>query len=216
MLDVTEWNTAIFMECLDQNRYSNGVMKENRTSGHQTSIPACDSLSVHKYILINLRIVRCNDDTYRIGRECFFSSDDLNENPSGAATATEIAGQIVFDEEVEYLDALPRVSKDVYSSGRSRNQQEKARAFLEGIGVSEVGPAEWVRAVLKQRYTKPFQPRVEDMERFIAFAEDEPDKVSLFKDYSIFRIDKAWTTRMVGFLPSVFLDSHIWQPVYHL
>ncbi|MYC24064.1 MAG: hypothetical protein F4X62_21595 [Caldilineaceae bacterium SB0662_bin_25] len=210
MLDVTEWTISDFMEVLKTKTDTVTEWMKGKSNGWHQDLYSLlgDSLSVHKHILLNLRIVRCNDETYRIGQECFFSSDDLNENTTSATTATEIASQIVFDEDVEYLDALPRVSKDVYSSGRSRNQQEKARAFLEGIGVSEVGPAEWVRAVLKQRYTEPFQPRVEDMERFLAFAEDEPDKLSLFKDYPIFRIDKTLDNKnWWGSHQSVFLDS---------
>ena len=211
MLDVTEWNISDFMGVLKTKTDTvTEWMRGKPDEWHQNLYTVIgDSLPVHKHILINLRIVRCNDDTYRIGRECFFSSDDLDENLSSAATASEVASQIVFDEEeAKYIDALPRVSKDVYSSGKSKNQQEKARAFLEGIGVSEIGPSEWVTAVLKQRYTKPFQPRVEDMERFIAFAESEPDKVSLFKDYSIFRIDKTLENKnWWGSHQSVFLDS---------
>ena len=210
MLDISEWNISDFMEVFKTKTDTvTEWMKGKPDEWHQYLYTVLgDSISVHKHILVNLRIVRCDDNIYRTGRECFFSSDDLDENLSSAATASEVASQSVFDEEAEYIDALPRVSKDVYSSGKSRNQQEKARAFLEGIGVSEIGPSEWVAAVLRQRYTKPFQPRLEDMERFIAFAENEPDKVSLFKDYSIFRIDKTLDNKnWWGSHQNVFLDS---------
>ena len=210
MLDISEWNIGDFMEVLEiKTDTVTEWMKGKPDEWHQSLYTLLgDFLSDHKHISKNLRIVRCNDDIYRIGRECFFSSDDLDEDLSSAATAIEDASQIIFDKEVEYIEALPRVAKGVYSSGRSRNQQEKARAFLKGIGVSDIGPAEWVKAVLKQRYTESFQPRVEDMEQFIAFAENEPDKVFLFENHAIFRIDKTLDDKnWWGRHHSVFLDS---------
>src|SRR5207244_1336321 len=78
----------------------------------------------------DLKIVRLSDGSYGAGSECFFPG----------------AG-------VEHDDVLPRVDAAVYTSGKSKLQQENARKFLAEIGVREVGEAEQVEAILKQRYT---------------------------------------------------------------
>ena len=210
LLNVSEWNIGDFMELLKTKTDSVTKWMEGESDEWHQSLYALlgDSLSDYKSMLTILRIVRCNDDSYRTGPECFFSNDDLDENSPSFATVSEDESQIMFGEEVVYIEALPRVAKGVYSSGRSSNQQEKACAFLKGIGVGEIGPSELVKAVLRQRYTKPFQPRVEDMERFIAFSENEPDKVSLFKNYPIFKIDKTLDNKnWWGSQHSIFLDS---------
>ncbi|MGJ4928819.1 hypothetical protein ACQR1I_06050 [Bradyrhizobium sp. HKCCYLS2038] len=46
------------------------------------------------------------------------------------------------------MDAL------IYSSGRSKPQQEKEKKFLSDLGVRELGEAEEVELILNARYTK--------------------------------------------------------------
>ena len=48
---------------------------------------------------------------------------------------------------------MPRVVKAIYSSGKNKEQQDKAQRFLKEIGVREVGEAEQIEAILKQRYS---------------------------------------------------------------
>ena len=158
--------------------------------------------------LSNLRIVRCSDGEYRIGSECHFPGDDRepDEILSSAAIVLEEESQSVTQED-EREEDFNYVAREVYSSGRN-GAREKSREFLEKIGVRKIDESERIKVVLKQRYTKPFKPRTEDMPRFLAFFEDEPNKVSLFKDYPIFKIDKdfdnkSWWSRPRG----VFLDS---------
>ena len=158
--------------------------------------------------LSNLRIVRCSDGEYRIGSECHFPGDDRepDEILSSAATVLEEESQSVTQED-EREEDFNYVAREVYSSGRN-GAREKSREFLEKIGVRKIDESERIKVVLKQRYTKPFKPRTEDMPRFLAFFEDEPNKVSLFRDYPIFKIDKdfdnkSWWSRPRG----VFLDS---------
>ena len=56
---------------------------------------------------------------------------------------------------MEHNKRFPRVAKGVYSSGKNKNQQKKAREFLEEyIGVSEVKESDQVKAILDQRYVK--------------------------------------------------------------
>ena len=158
--------------------------------------------------LSNLRIVRCSDGEYRIGSECHFPGDDRepDEILSSAAIVLEEESQSVTQED-EREEDFNYVAREVYSSGRN-GAREKSREFLEKIGVRKIDESERIKVALKQRYTKPFKPRTEDMPRFLAFFEDEPNKVSLFRDYPIFKIDKdfdnkSWWSRPRG----VFLDS---------
>ena len=73
-------------------------------------------------------------------------------------------------------------TRAVYASGRSRAQQENAKKLLEEIGVREVGEAEQVEAILKQRYTKTeFKPRKQDLKRFVTLVEKESTKAELFR-----------------------------------
>ena len=139
--------------------------------------------------LSNLPIVLISDGTtYKKGKECYFPSDD-----------------------VEHDEKFPRVAKRVfYLYKKNETQQEKARKFLEDIGVDEVGEVHQVEAILKQRYIKgtiehrkPYHKR--DMEKFIAFVEKEPDKATLFKEYYVFEINKEGEWWHIP--TAIFLDS---------
>ena len=72
--------------------------------------------------LSSLCFVRCNDKNYRIGNECRFSNDDMESDPPKGGTQE---------------NGFHFVAKGVYSYGRNKSQQEKARRFLDEIGVSE-------------------------------------------------------------------------------
>ncbi|NLX98634.1 MAG: hypothetical protein GXY83_20945 [Rhodopirellula sp.] len=137
--------------------------------------------------LRQLPIVRLSDGGYNVGGLCFFPSEG-----------------------VEHDDKLPRVDPDVFTSGKSANQQENARKFLQQIGVREVGEAEHVEAILRQRYTKNanFQPSRRDLERFIAFVEKHPGQASLFSEYYVFeRNDGNYGTPTLVFLDHPFLET---------
>ena len=148
--------------------------------------------------LSNLCIVRCSDDEYRVGSECHFPNDDVKSEPQ-----EENAQQ----EEFHY------VAKGVYSSGQNKNQQKKARAFLEDIGVCEVDEAERIKTILRQRYEDPdtvipSKLHEEDMKRFISLVESNPDKVSLFEGYNIFNTFEIFNTSGGNWpTPLIFLDS---------
>jgi len=137
--------------------------------------------------LKQLPIVRLSDGGYNVGGHCFFPSEG-----------------------VEHDDKLPRVDPDVFTSGKSANQQENARKFLQQIGVREVGEAEHVEAILRQRYTRNanFQPSRRDLERFIAFVEKHPGQASLFSEYYVFeRNDGNYGTPTLVFLDQPFLET---------
>ena len=154
------------------------------------------SASYRWYSLSNLRIVRCSDGVYRIGRECFFPSDDA-----------------------EYDELFPRVAKGVYSSGRNEDQNQKARDFLEKIEVRQVDEAVEIEAILQQRYAQEpinlgAEVHTRDLNRFIAFLEADTDKTDLFKDYFIFELgDGDWGKPADVFVDSPWLDTDL--SVYH-
>lgn len=132
------------------------------------------------------RIVRLSDETYSTGARCFFPSEDVRQD-----------------------EALPRVHLDVYSSGKSKTQQENARKLLEALGVRLVGEAEQIEAILKQRYTaERLKPQKQDLKRFINLVEKDSTQVSLFRDFFIFEgRDGKWTKPADTFLDEPFLDT---------
>ncbi len=136
--------------------------------------------------LKSLRIIRLSNGNFSVGTKCFFPSDG-----------------------VEHDDVLPRVDTGIYTSGKSKNQQEQAKKFLEEIGVREVGEAEQVEAILKQRYvSEGLNPKKQDLRRFIALVEREPEKACLFANYFIFkREDGKWGEPSQVFLDQPFMDT---------
>ncbi len=131
--------------------------------------------------LRQLRLVRLGDGSYSTGSNCYFP-----------------------DKGAERDALLPRVARSVLLSGKSKLQQEEARKLLEAIGVRAVGEAEEVQAVLAKRYRpEDFHPDTNDLERFIALVEKEPQQAGLFAGYNIFeRVDGTWGTQ-----DQVYIDS---------
>ena len=141
--------------------------------------------------LSNLPIVPCRDRVYRVGGECYFPSDG-----------------------VEHNEAFPRVVQGVYSSGKNKQDQEKARKFLEDIGVREVGEADRVETILKQRYSQTavdngnFRLEIKDVKRFMALLEKCPSQAELFGNYFIFKSDNdKWRRPSQVYLDSPYLDT---------
>ena len=136
--------------------------------------------------LKGLKIVRLGTGKYSVGTKCFFPGDGGHDD-----------------------EALPRVSTDVYTSGKSKAQQDAAKKLLNEIGVREVGEAEQVEAILKQRYTAAkFKPRTQDLKRFVALVEQDPSMARLFSDYFIFlgKSDK-WIKPSGIYLDHPFIDT---------
>jgi len=136
--------------------------------------------------LEDTNIVRLSNGCYTTGNNCFFPSDGVAPD-----------------------EALPRVDRGVFSSGASTAQKESAKKLLEAIGVREVGEAEQVEAILKQRYAdKNLAPKKADLKRFVSFLEKEPHKRSLFADYFIFeRKNGDWGTPNQVFLDEPFMET---------
>jgi hypothetical protein len=137
--------------------------------------------------LSDLRIVRLSDGNYSTGRNSFLPGEN-----------------------VEHNDGLPRIDASVYTSGKSKLQQENARKFLVEVGVREVGECEQVEAILKERYRSgpSFKPRNQDLRRFIGLFEKDPTQAKLFADYFIFEgSDGQWRTPGGIFLDHPYLDT---------
>ena len=201
MLQISRWKTKDLIDKLPSN--SDTVMRwlpKKALKWHQglyvllgdflSEVPSYDQ-NYYKDKLLQLRVVLCHDRDYRRGAECYFPGDDTENDKH-----------------------FPRVIKATYASGKNKNQQEQARKFLEDIGVCEVGEAQQVEAILKQRYAKDTigpreQNHARDMERFIKLVEEDFSKTEIFKDYYIFKIDHEawWNKPSEVFLDSPYLDT---------
>lgn len=194
MLKITEWATTDLIDKLSaKSETIKTWLKDKSDKWHQEFYALLGDFlsnqSMYTDDLSNLSIVRISDGTtYKKGKDCYFPSDD-----------------------VEHDEKFPRVAKGVYSSGKNKDQQKKAREFLEDIDVSEVEESDRVEAILKQRYEKGAicgQHHDQDIKRFIALIEKQPSRALLFKNYFIFKIDKNLDNKTWWAKPSiVFLDS---------
>ena len=222
MLDISEWTIEHLIEMLDtQFDLILGWLQEKPDLWHQHLYVLLDNFlsSPYSYVarkrkdnLSNLSIVRCGDGSYRAGPDCHFFSDDIESDADLLSVATgseEENKSLIETEEDEHEEDFHYVAKGVYSSGQDKDHQKKALEFLKTIGVCEVDEIERIRVILKQRYTRgSIRPRPQDMKRFIALVEDEPDKKLLFKDYLIFEVDLGRNNSRWFRKPSrIFVDS---------
>ena len=135
-------------------------------------------------------VVRRSDDEFGTGPDCYFPTPETREDP-----------------------IHPRVAEYTYTGSGTKTEQRHARAFLEGIGVREVGEFEQIEAILKRRYTKPDKPPPwknykSDLTRFIGLVEKDRGAAGLFKDYFIFqRADNRWSRPSGLYLDSPYLDT---------
>ena len=204
MLDISEWTTRDLVDELSTE--SETILKwlgEKSAEWHQrlyvllgdflSNAPSRPSrIAVErKNALSSLRIVPCGDGIYRLGSECYFPSDG-----------------------VEHDEVFPRVAQGVFSSGTNKQEQEKARDFLEDIGVREVGEAERVETILKQRYSQTavdngeFRPEIRDTKRFMALLENDPSRAGLFGSYFVFKLTNGkWGKPSQVYLDSPHLDT---------
>ena len=132
MLDISEWTIEDLVEVLGTFEDITKWLEKKSNARHQklyaflgdflSSARSDSVVQERKDQLSKLCIVRCNDKTYRIGSECRFSNDDMESDPPKDGTQE---------------NGFHFVAKGVYSYGKNKSQQEKARRFLDKIGVSE-------------------------------------------------------------------------------
>jgi hypothetical protein len=136
-----------------------------------------------------LKIVRLENGKYSPGPNCFFPTDGVNSD-----------------------DAFPQVDARIYSSGKSKSQQDDSKKFLQEVGVREVGEADQVLAILKARYSREAEIPDEktysrDLDRFIALVNASLESSKLFTPYYIFKAAEGdWHTP-----DSVYLDSPLME-----
>lgn len=142
------------------------------------------------YRLDSLRIVRLTDGKLSRADHVFFPSE--NTGPD-----------------------LPAVDSAVYSFGTAKKQQLEAKAFLELIGVREVGEAEEIEIILNSRYTKEAdipddEVYLSDLKRFIGLWEKQPDKAKLFSEFYVLQGgDDNWYCPKDVYLDKPFIDTGV-------
>ena len=200
-LEIRSWDIEQFVQLLDAhtmegllqtpNAQFSEWLKNKPLEWHQQLYALLsDHLASDRYSSLerikSFQIVRLSDGSYCIGRKCFFRSDGI-----------------------EHDEEMPRVAESVYTSGENERQKKAARKFLEDVGVREVGEAEQVEAILQRRYRSDcFRPSKQDLKRFIALVEKEPQKTKLFAEYFIFEgKDGKWRQPSQVFLDTPFLDT---------
>ncbi len=193
MLEITEWTTADLVDELSEEpeRIIKWLKRKTYEWHQRFYVLLLDELGRDSsYKLRNLRIIRCSDKTYKRGTECYFPSDG-----------------------VEHDEAMPRVAKNLYLLGKDKNQQDKAREFLEKIGVREVGEKERIGAILRDRYfsrhvsNEGFASKIKDIKRFIDFVVQHPNQTYMFKHYSIFKL----TNGKWGKPSEIYIDSPFYE-----
>ncbi len=136
------------------------------------------------------RLIRLANGEYGTGSKCFFPSDEGKDD-----------------------DGLPRVDRGVFTSGKSKPEQESAKKFLEEIGVRDVGELERIQAILSQRYDgeRDFPDEstyLKDLLRFINWLDHDQTAATIFADYYIFLCEgDYWRKPSEVYLDEPFTDT---------
>ena len=141
-LSIEDWNIEAFIECIEEKVREDRWHKPDPTfldwlskkgvDWHQQfyALLAKDNEAQEEiYRLKSCKIVRLVDGNHEIGTNCYFSED--RPLKSGI---------------IKYVDPA------VYTSGKSKTQQEGALKFLREVGVTSVGERQLVEALLKSSY----------------------------------------------------------------
>ncbi len=140
--------------------------------------------------LNSLKIVRLREGAFGVAAQCFFENSQTG-------------------------NGMPTVDSLVYSSGRSKPQQEKAKKFLSDLGVRELGEAEEIELILEARYTEEAEVPNDktywrDFKRFIALVKKQPDKADVFAGYYIFQGDDGqWYVPAGIYLDQPYLQTDL-------
>ena len=201
-LGIREWGIDQFIELLRQKvRDEDGLFPvkpdERFLSWLREKSPAWtqelyallqDEANYKSYVLKSLRIVRLTDGALGLPGLSFFAA----ENGGGD---------------------IPIVDKAVYTSGASKKQQDAAKSFLSEIGVREIGKSEQIELILKRRYTKEAElpddaTYLDDLTRFVALIEEQPDTARLFASFYVFQAeDGDWHQPRNIYLDKPYLDT---------
>jgi hypothetical protein len=202
-LRMQEWDIDAFIDCIDAktaegnwrglNTEFLGWLSSKSVEWHQEFYALLDQESEAKaeiYRLKRCRIVRVTDGSYATGRACHFS-DALGSKADG----------------VQCVDPA------VYTTGRSKAQQESARRFLESAGVTPVGDRQLVEAILRKRYTDERRTLNErdylvDLRRFMKLLDEDPSAGSILASFPLFMDNRAkWRKASEIYLDAPYLDT---------
>jgi len=201
-LGIREWGIDQFIEVLRQKaREEDGLfptkpddtflswLKQKSPSWTQEFYALLQDEANHRsYTLKTLRIVRLAGGELGLPNLSFFAAENTG-------------GDIAIVEEA------------VYTSGTSKKQQDGSKSFLSEIGVREIGKAEQTELILKRRYTKDAElpdnaTYVDDLKRFIALTEEQPDTAKMFAGFYIFQAeDGNWYRPKHVYLDKPYLDT---------
>lgn len=204
MLEIEQWDTGDLVKaltCLNQETLSQW-MGDNDEKWHQALYGMLNGfinkapknyfnnvVEERKHKIKVIALVRCSDGIYRKGNECFFPTDA-----------------------VEHDSEFPRVAKGVYFADGEKS--ESVRKFLEIVGVREVDEKAEIEHMLKIRYSQEvvnregFKPQLNDIKRFIEFADKHPVDSNLFQGFFIFELkDGKWATPDQVYLDMPYMDT---------
>ena len=209
-LDIQQWGVEQFVEVLDD-RFSNkrrlcystytwkqgpdgtflDWMRQKPLDWHRALYALFHrELEDDLYMFNRICIVRRSDGEYGTGSECYFPTPETRED-----------------------SIHPRVAEDTYTGRGTRTEQTRAKAFLEGIGVREIGEHQQIEAILKRRYADRIHipswgTYASDLRRFISLVEKNRGASSLFKDYFILQgADRLWYRPSGLYLDSPYLET---------
>jgi hypothetical protein len=147
--------------------------------------------------LNGLKVVRLSGGTYSVGGKCYFAGNDAEKD-----------------------NLFPFVEREVYRPAKNETDRNDARLLLEAIGVKEVGEAERVEAILKQRYSwvagqtaasqRAFRPEINDTRRFADFvlAGENKDNAKLFRDYHVVKgLSGKWLKPAEAYVDSPVFET---------
>ncbi|HEX2995894.1 MAG TPA: hypothetical protein VHP14_13800 [Anaerolineales bacterium] len=198
-LNIKEWTVKDLIEVLCPDKLTPTWINGKPEAWFQQLYTLLDDLMKDSELsrIRNCRIVRIIDGSCRMGKESYF--------PSSA---------------IENGDMFPLVAKGVYTSSKINLQNEKAKKFLDRIGVREVDETLQIETILKKRYSQQagirgtLKPDIRDIVRFIALVEKDPLKARLFSNYCIFkRQDGRWGTPHDVYLDAPFILTEL--TAYH-
>jgi hypothetical protein len=202
-LEIREWDIEAFVDCIDEKSSEDGYQEVDpdfmswlglkSVEWHQQFYSLLDRESEAQDEIHRLkwcRIIRTADRTYAIGSACYFHGEN------GSTTAG-----------VRYVDG------GVYTSGKSKTQQESARKFLGSAGVTSVGERQLVEALLESSYCDGKRALVErdyliDLRRFMKLLEEEPPFAATLSSFPLFMgTDNKWRKATEIYLDAPYLDT---------
>lgn len=203
-LSIREWGLDQFIELLSQKAHEEDGLfpvkpDEKFLSWLEQKSPAWtqefyallqDEATHRSYALKSLRIVRLTGGALGLPNLSFFAAENTNGD-------------------------VPIVDKTVYTAGTSKKQQDSAKRLLSEIGVREIGESEQVELILKRRYSKDAGPPddatyLNDLKRFVALTEEQPETAELFADFYILQAeDGNWYQPGNIYLDKPYLDTDL-------